>query len=148
MKPSTAIERPLLFVDTWGWMVLADARDPAHQEAVALRRRHSRRGILVTTDYVLDETITRLFGASPFAQADAFCTAILEAARDGLLRMEAISAERFQQAYRWRLRYRDQPRISFTDFTSFVIMKELGIRDVLTGDAHFEEVRLGFRRLP
>jgi len=58
-----------LFVDTWGWIVLADAGDPRHDEVVALRRRHTEDGILVTTDYVLDETFTRLFGGRPFAEA-------------------------------------------------------------------------------
>src|ERR1039458_7692772 len=85
MKPSTAIERPLLFVDTWGWIVLADARDPRHDEVVALRRRHTENGILVTTDYVLDETFTRLYGGSPFAEAERFCSAVLRARDAGIV---------------------------------------------------------------
>jgi len=28
------------------------------------------------------------------------------------------------------------------------VMKELGIRDVLTADTHFTQVHLGFRRVP
>jgi predicted nucleic acid-binding protein len=148
MKPSTAIERPLLFVDTWGWIVLADARDPRHDEVVALRRKHTEGGILVTTDYVLDETFTRLFGGSPFAEAERFCSAVLRARDIGMVRVETISTDRFAQTYRMRLRYRDKPRISFTDFTSFVVMTELGIRDVLTADAHFTSVQLGFRTVP
>jgi predicted nucleic acid-binding protein len=148
MKPSTAIERPLLFVDTWGWIVLADKKDPKHEEVVALRRQHCETGILVTTDYVLDETITRLFSGSPFAEAERFCSAILRAAETSIVRIEPITAPRFQQAYRLRSRYQDKPRISFTDLTSFAVMKELAIRDVLTADAHFGQVRLGFRIVP
>jgi predicted nucleic acid-binding protein len=147
MKPSTAIERPLLFVDTWGWIVLADAGDPRHDEVVALRRRHTEGGILVTTDYVLDETFTRLFGGSPFAEAERFCSAVLRARDTGMVRVEPVTSERFARAYRMRLRYRDK-RISFTDLTSFVVMSELGIRDVLTADAHFAAVQLGFRTTP
>lgn len=148
MKPSTEIERQLLFVDTWGWIVLADARDPQHDEVVALRRRHTESGILVTTDYVLDETFTRLFGGSPFAEAERFCAAVLRARDAGMVRVESISTERFARAYRLRLRYKDKPRISFTDLTSFVVMTELGIRDVLTADARFAAVQLGFRKAP
>jgi len=148
MKPSTAIERPLLFVDTWGWIVLADAKDPQHEEVVALRRRHSETGILVTTDYVLDETITRLFGGSPFAEAERFCTALLRARDAGVVRVEPITPQRFERAYKLRLRYRDKARISFTDLTSFVVMQELGIREVMTADAHFEQVQSGFRTVP
>jgi predicted nucleic acid-binding protein len=148
MKPSTVIERPPLFVDTWGWIVLADARDPRHAEVVALRRGHTGSGILVTTDYVLDETFTRLFGGSPFAEAERFCTAVLRARDGGMVRVEPITAERFARAYRLRLRYKDKPRISFTDLTSFVVMTELEIRDVLTADAHFAGAQLGFRAMP
>ena len=46
----------------------------------------------------------------------------------------------------WRLRkkYKDKPDISFTDFTSFTIMEERGIKRVFTGDKHFEKVNMGF----
>ena len=148
MKPCTAIKQPLLFVDTWGWIVLADAGDARHDEVVALRRRHTEDGVLVTTDYVLDETFTRLFAGSPFAQAERFCSAVLKARQAGIVRVEVITTERFEKAYRLRLRYRDKPRISFTDLTSFVVMTELGIRDALTVDAHFASVQMGFRIVP
>lgn len=94
-------------------------------------------GILVTSDYVLDETFTRLFGGSPFAEAERFCSAVLRARDAGMVRVEPITAGRFARAYRLRLRYKDKPRISFTDLTGFVVMTELGIRHVLTADAHF-----------
>jgi predicted nucleic acid-binding protein len=53
-----------------------------------------------------------------------------------------------QPRVRLRLRYDDKPRISFTGLASFVVTSELGIHRVLTGDAHFEQVGLGFIRLP
>jgi len=36
----------------------------------------------------------------------------------------------------------------FTDFTSMVIMKGLDIKLVLTGDDHFEQTGMGFRKIP
>jgi len=143
MKSSTPAD--VLFLDTWGWLVLADARDPAHAKSVALRRA---RTALVTTDYVLDETFTRLFAKADFAAAREFSQAILAAGESGLLRIERITVERFDSAYRMRLRFRDKPSIPFTDLTSFVVMKELGLRDVLTADARFSQVQMGFRVLP
>jgi predicted nucleic acid-binding protein len=136
-----------LFVDTWGWLALADARDPAHSKVVQLRRRYAERGVLVTTDYVLDETFTRLFSRCPFREAEKFCTRIFDAQKIGMLILEHITLDRFKAAYRLRLRYGDKPQISFTDLTSFVVMKELGLADVLTADAHFAKVQLGFRTL-
>ena len=48
-----------LFVDTAGWMACADAADPAHGPARAARDAALEAGrFLVTTDYVVDETLT------------------------------------------------------------------------------------------
>ena len=38
--------------------------------------------------------------------------------------------------------------ISFTDLTSFVVMKEEKVTDVLTNDRHFAQVNLGFVPVP
>jgi predicted nucleic acid-binding protein len=138
-----------LFIDTWGWLVLANGRDPAFGVVSGFRASVAgQRGAWVTTDYVLDESMTRLFAAAPFAEARRFFEGIFEASRQGLLDIEHVTPERFSGAWRLRLRYRDQPRISFTDFTSFVVMRELGLRQVLTGDAHFAQVGMGFVRMP
>jgi predicted nucleic acid-binding protein len=141
------IER--LFVDTWGWLVLANDRDPAFESVSRMRvGAAGQAGAWVTTDYVLDETMTRLFSLAPFAQACRFMEGIFEASRDGLVGIEHITPERFSRAWRFRLRHRDKPRISFTDLTSFVVMRELGLRQALTGDAHFEQVGLNFSKFP
>jgi predicted nucleic acid-binding protein len=142
-----AVER--LFVDTWAWLVLANDCDPAFDGVSRIRAGAAgQSGAWVTTDYVLDETITRLFSATSFAAARRFVDGIYEASRQGLLDIEQVTPERFSRAWRLRLRYDDKPRISFTDLTSFVVMRELEIHRVLTGDAHFEQVGLGFVRLP
>jgi len=72
MKKSTISETPALFIDTWGWLCLADAGDPAHEAAKQAYRRYAGAGRLVTTDYVLDEMMTRLFSKCPFKPARAF----------------------------------------------------------------------------
>lgn len=143
-----ALKPARLFIDTWGWLVLADANDPAHQDAVRVRRSHAGSGSLVTSDYVLDETITRLFSRSTFELARTFCERILAAQTVGLLSIENITPDRFHNAWKLRIRYRDKPQISFTDLTSFVVMQELRVHQVLTADSHFTKVRLGFRILP
>lgn len=137
------------FIDTWAWLVLASDRDPAFSAVSTLRAEvASRLGAWVTTDYVLDETLTRLFAAAPFLKARRFAEAIFEASDAGLVSIERVTPERFQAAWELRLRYRDKPRISFTDLTSFVVMKEMGLTSVISGDAHFEHAGLGFRRIP
>ena len=49
---------------------------------------------------------------------------------------------------RLRLKFEDKPRILFTDLSSMVVMKELGIADILTGDTHFVQVGMGFVTVP
>lgn len=137
------------FIDTWAWLVLANDRDPSFPAVHRLRAGAARRlGAWVTTDYVLDETLTRLLARAPFSRARRFSEAIFESSQLGLVDVESVTSERFRSAWRMRLRYRDKPGISFTDMTSFVVMKELGISQAITGDAHFEQVGMGFRKVP
>jgi predicted nucleic acid-binding protein len=147
MKTFTGSEP--LFIDTWGWLVLAKEKDPSFREVARLSRQSAERGgRWITSDYVLDEALTRLFAGSPFQQAKEFFEAIFDSKARGSLIIETINSERFQAAWRLRLRYKDKPRISFTDLTSFVVMRQAGIRHVLTGDAHFARAGLGFHILP
>lgn len=44
-----------------------------------------------------------------------------------MLDIEEVGRGRFEQAWQLRLRHRDKPRISFTDLTSFMVMRELRI---------------------
>jgi predicted nucleic acid-binding protein len=103
---------------------------------------------VVTTDYVLDETFTLVFRRLPFAKAKRFLTAIGRGQQDGSLEIQRIDAERFSRASALRLRLRDKPLISFTDLTTMVVMQELHLTRVVTADAHFRHVGMGFDALP
>jgi predicted nucleic acid-binding protein len=143
------MESERLFIDTWAWLVLANDQDPAFKSVSKVRAGAAGQpGAWVTTDYVLDETVTRLFSMAPFPAARRFTEAIFESSQLGLVDIEHVTPERFKLAWQLRLRYHDKPRISFTDLTSFVVMRELGLRQVLTADAHFDQAGLGFVRLP
>jgi predicted nucleic acid-binding protein len=142
-------ERPALFIDTWAWLVLADEREPAHAEVRALRKDYAnRRAGWVTSDYVLSETITRVFSRRPFDDARTYCDSILKARDLGFLQVETITPERSREAYRMRTRLDDKPRISFTDLTSMCVMRDRGLRHIVTKDSHFLQAGLGFLTLP
>ncbi len=134
-----------LFVDTWGWVTLAYPREPAHAEALASYEQGKKSGGIFTSDFVLDETFTLIFGRLPYSRAWRFCSAILESP---LIRVEEITKTRFANAFELRRRFSDKPRISFTDLTSMAIMSELKISNILTGDSHFTHVGMGFKRIP
>jgi predicted nucleic acid-binding protein len=138
-----------VFIDTWGWLALQDKREPRHQEVKNFYKEfRQRKGTVYTTDYVLDETITLLFRRLPFSTAKEFLKDIDQAVEEGYLHLERVTPERFNMAKDLRIKFRDKPRISFTDFTSMIIMSECIIAEILTEDDHFAQVGMGFGKVP
>jgi predicted nucleic acid-binding protein len=105
------------------------------------------RGLPVTTDYILAETITFLRAKIDFRLVDIFIEAILDAVKDNRIILERIDEKRWTKAWELSKKYNDKTSISFFDFTSFVVMKDIRISEVLTNDKHFEDVGMGFRKL-
>lgn len=135
-----------LFIDTWGWYALYTEDEPSHKQVKKIwETAHSQ---IYTTDYVLDEFITLVFARGRFNEARTFVLSLLKSIERGYTKLENITPERFEKAWQMRLKYKDKPKISFTDFTSFVVMQELEISDVLTNDKHFAQINLGFQRWP
>jgi hypothetical protein len=132
-----------LFVDTAGWVACADVADPAHRKAVAARDGWLLDGgVLITTDYVADETLTVLRARLGLGTAEVWWQQVDGSPR---LRWECVGLARADKARGVFFRYRDK-EFSFTDCTSFVIMRELKLREALTTDHHF--VQAGFITLP
>jgi len=139
----------LVFIDTWGWLALGHRRDVHHREINALYKElRSGGSSIYTTDYVFDEVMTLLFRREEFEEAVRFMEGIFLAVEAGQLIVERITSDRFASAWRLRKRLQDKPKVSFTDLTSMIVMKEHGIKDALTEDQHFIQVGMGFRRLP
>ncbi|MCK9441941.1 MAG: PIN domain-containing protein [Methanothrix sp.] len=134
-----------IFVDSWAWLALANRRDSWHQAAAKGYEQIEADGwLLVTSDYVLDEVITSLFKRVNFDGALKFIEALISDAKADQICLERIDEERFNYAWMLRNVYRDKADMSFTDLTSFVLMKELNISRAFTGDHHFEMANLGF----
>ena len=137
-----------IFIDSWALLALANRSDGHHKVAAdTYEDIKLQKYLKVTSDFVLDETITSLFNKMNFDGAQRFVEALFVDIKSGQIRMERIDEDRFN--YEWLLRtvYRDKPDISFTDLTSCVLMKDLDISKVFTGDRHFKEVNLGFEIL-
>ena len=138
-----------LFVDTWGWLTLHDRREDQHSSVVKhYQTIRASGGRIYTTDYVLDETFTLFFKRLLPEQARAAMEILLDSFRQDGFYLAQITAERFSETRILRLKYLDKPKISFTDLTSMVVMRELDIAAVLTGDAHFLQVGMGFQVIP
>ena len=98
--------------------------------------------MLITTDYVADETLTVLRARLGLGTAEVWWQQVDGSPR---LRWECVGLARADKARGVFFRYRDK-EFSFTDCTSFVIMRELKLREALTTDHHF--VQAGFITLP
>jgi predicted nucleic acid-binding protein len=132
-----------LFVDTAGWMACADAADPDHEAARAARDDWlEREGLLITSDYIIDETLTLLRFRLGLRAAEEWWHGIAGSRR---VVQELVHEERAERARHIFFRYQDKD-FSFTDCTSFALMRELRIREALSMDKHFRQA--GFQMLP
>lgn len=132
-----------LFVDTGGWMACADRADPAHLPCCSARDTALEAGhTLITTDFIVDETLTLIRFRLGLEAADAWWQQIDRSAR---LRWERVESDRFERARQLFFQYRDKD-LSFTDCTSVAIMRELRLTQVITTDRHFHQ--MGFDVLP
>lgn len=139
----------MIFVDTWAWIAVLDDTDQYHAEAEkAHRTLQKRRRKYITSDFVVNELINYFYSISPAARAQLVINTLFARASSGLFRLVHVSPEQFHRAWDLRQKYHDKPDISFVDFTSMVVMQDLGLTDVFTGDAHFQQVNLGFKLIP
>ena len=129
----------MIFVDTGAFVALMRQKDRYHQVA---KRFMADPPLLVTSDYVVDETVTLLLTRVSRHAAEQFLDGVCSSR---LLRMEMVGKEGFAHAQSVFLQYKDKDW-SFTDCTSFAITKRLDIDEVFGFDHHFDQ--MGLRRLP
>lgn len=138
-----------IFIDTWGWLTLHDKGERYHQQATqTYQQAIAQNGQICTTDYVLDETYTFFFRRLPAPRAEQSMKKLIAAFSTSSFHLVRINEERFTQTEKLRFRFLDKPLISFTDLTSMVVMRELDITTILTEDAHFTHVGMGFQLVP
>jgi predicted nucleic acid-binding protein len=122
----------MIFVDTGAWIALSDKSDQYHPESVRiyteLKQQKSR---FATTDYVLDETVTRL-------RYDTIHQRFLDAMEDsenaGILKIIRTDEALFREAV---FRKYDSAVLSFTDCVSFAVCRKYGINQAFGFDRHF-----------
>lgn len=118
-------------------MACADAADPTHRAAMAARDGWLKAGcVFVTTDYIVDETLTLIRMRLGSAAAEAWWRQVDGSTR---VRWETITGARAEKARGLFFRYADKD-FSFTDCTSFVVMRELRLQEAFTTDHHFNQM--------
>lgn len=135
----------MIFVDTSAWVVLYVASDRRHKDAAAFLAMPERKAVpLAGTFDVFGETLTVIRSRAGLSDAIAFGEAFLSSRI--LLRTEVDAALR-RQAWELFIRYREKP-LSFTDCTSFALLRKQGLRHVFSFDDDFRRLGFAVNELP
>jgi predicted nucleic acid-binding protein len=125
-------------VDTSGWVALKHKGDTFWQAATALNRSLLTTGArYITSNFVLDEAYTLLLHRAGHHVAVELGE---EIRTSRLVTVIPIVPDWEEEAWQTFKRYTDKT-FSFTDCTSFVVMRHRGISEAFTNDHNFEQVR-------
>lgn len=126
-----------IFVDTSVFVAVRNAKDRNHERAKELMRRAlmAEFGIIHTSDYVIDETVTTALARTRNHQM-AINTGryILDSERIEKL---PVTRDDFEAAWR-RFQATKDKFLSFTDCTSLAIMESRKIERILSFDSNFD----------
>jgi uncharacterized protein len=130
-----------VFADSSYWTAMLNPRDQLHAEAFRVTRElQSMR--MVTSEMVFAEVLNSAGGDLRLRLVSA---ELVESRRkDPRVTVVKQTPEQFEGALQ-RYRMAADKGWSLTDCASFLIMEEMGIRDALTYDRHFEQA--GFEAL-
>ena len=136
----------MIFVDTGAWIAISNPRDQHHHEAVTIYHRTQQQETdFLTTDYVIDETVTRLRYDTNHSIAVMFLNRIELLVETGVLTFVEVDKDVFEKAKALFRQY-DSARLSFTDCTSFVVCGENNISEAFAFDQHFPIMGINLRR--
>lgn len=123
----------MIFVDTSAWAALAIKQDKNH--SVAKSWANSNASTLVTTDYIIDETLTLLLNRGSHQHAVQFGNSIFA---NGLAELVTVSEADFNNAWNVFQQFEDKSW-SFTDCVSRVVIERLEVTEAFAFDRHFHQ---------
>lgn len=136
----------MLFVDTSAFLALVNEKDDNHLAATMFLEEIMKGKVkikkIITSDYIIDETLTRIRYVVGHKEAVEWGQDIIAS---NVVEKVGVERELFEPAWELFKTY-DDKKLSFTDCTSFAIMKTRGIEKVFSFDDDFE--RVGFKLLP
>ena len=129
-----------VFVDTSAWFAYANASDPDHRRVRTVL--DDAPGRLVTSTYIFDESVTLMRARFGHRRAVAVGRTLLDPTVVELLHVTPVD-----EKAAWALfERRPDKSYSFTDCTSFVLMRRERMERAVALDAHFSQE--GFVVLP
>jgi hypothetical protein len=136
-----------LFIDSSAYIAFYNERDEKHREAEGFMNE-VKKGvfgpvIFYTTDYVFDETVTSVISFT--GRKDLALNAGEAIVSSKITRMIKVDYEAFKDAWDLFKKFKDK-LWSFTDCTSFTLMKRHRLVTAFTFDEHYRQA--GFKKLP
>jgi uncharacterized protein len=126
----------VIFVDTSAWYARYTPRDPHHDSARTFHR--SNREPLVTTDYVIDETLTLFKARGNYERAVFLGRRLFAGTLAHLIWVEPTDVEAAWKVFE---QFRDKDW-SFTDCVSYVVIQRLAVPKAFAYDEHFSQFGL------
>ncbi len=135
-----------VFIDTSAWIALMVANDHHHEKAALCFSELIRvAASFITTEYILDETITRIKYDVSHRKALKFLDVIKRAEESGHLSLHRIDDLLWNESVQIFRKYSDK-MLSFTDCTSCAVAKKLKIDTIFAFDSDF--LYMGFSLIP
>ena len=135
----------MILVDTSAWKALYDEMEVEQdRHRLAEQWFSTNRDALVTTNYIIDETLTLFLSKTDYELAVDVGNHLWREENARIVRVTEID-----EAEAWRVfqRFNQDKDWSFTDCTSFAVMRRLGVAVAFAFDHHFEQMP-GITRVP
>lgn len=125
-----------VFVDTSALVAFFDRKDSYHEEAGRMLEKIARERLrIIVTDYILSECVTTILMRASHAIAVKAAEFIFASKAIDLVWLdESIK----RKAWEYFKQHSDK-KYSFTDCTSFVLMKDMKVMKYLAFDVHFKQ---------
>lgn len=123
----------MIFIDTSAWYARLIPSDPNHE--FARRWSEQNNEPFITTDYVIDETLTLLKVRGQIKCAIALGDALF---KGDLAQIHYLSQDEIIETWRQFREFQDKDW-SFTDISSKVVIERLSIRKAFAFDRHFRQ---------
>lgn len=126
-----------IFVDTSAWLALNDRNDQYYkQAAIKISLVKKQKIELVTSEYIFDESITLIRHRVSHRCAVIFGDSLLNS---NVVEIVEVNAGCRLKAWEMFKKYEDR-ELSFTDCTSFALMKNMSLHKAFTFDEDFRQV--------
>ncbi|KKR86345.1 hypothetical protein A2875_00810 [Candidatus Gottesmanbacteria bacterium RIFCSPHIGHO2_01_FULL_46_14] len=135
-----------IFIDTSAWIAAYIPTEKQHQRVGSLLKQAVRSGTaLYTSNYIVDETITRFLYDTDWPLTKRFLQYFQKSVSQRTLVELWVDEQCEAEAFVYLEKYHEH-RLSLTDATSVVLMKQYAIDVILTLDSDF--TKIGLRVLP